>query len=350
MANVITTPNMMLPTPVPGQDPGPDYGANNNSCFNILDSHNHSAGSGVPITPLGININTPLQFNNNIASTIYGLSFSAPATSGATSFLYTAPQSGGGINDLFFNDGAGNVIPITKAGIVNAVASSIPGESYSGGTFTWKQGAGSSTPANFDIGSIVIRPNTAATTNGITMSPPAAISSAYNLVLPALPASTLFVTLDSSGNLSTATSIAGTQLATGTLTGAQMANATITGTQVASNINLAGKAAQESSKNLVVSNTNATNSLAIIRGTCDSAGNIVSGEGFTVNHSGTGTYIISYSTSFNDAPAMTATGVNTAMTAQLTSIGASSVTLTTRVAGGGITDIAFSFIIIGQRA
>lgn len=227
MSNVIISPNMLLPVPVVGVDFGPDWANNLDSSLNIIDGHNHSPGSGVQITPLGLDINTNLNIQGNDLINVSGVDFSAPASSSALTRLYTNTQTGGGVVDLFYNDGAGNVIPITKAGIVNSTASSIPGESYSGGTFTWKQGAGSTTPANFDIGSVTLRPNIAATTYGITLSPPSGISSQYSLVLPALPGATSFVTLDSSGNLTATISISGG------ITGAMIANATITGSNIA---------------------------------------------------------------------------------------------------------------------
>ncbi len=201
MADVIITPNMSLPTPTPGVDPGPDYGNNNNQCFNIIDGHNHTPGSGVQITPLGLDINIDLPIGGNDLTQVGGIDFISPGTSSETLRLYTAPSTGGGIDDLFFNDAAGNVIQLTKAGIVNATAASIPGQSYAGGTFTWKQGAGSTTPANFDIGSIIIRPNVAATTYGVELTPPSGISSQYDLVLPAIPSTTSILQLDNSGNI-----------------------------------------------------------------------------------------------------------------------------------------------------
>lgn len=184
-----------------GSDSGLMWEQNLNSSLNTVDFHNHSPGSGVQITPQGMNISSNLNFQNNSASNIYGLMFSSSGASVATGLLYTAPSSGGGINDLFYNDFAGNVIQLTKAGIVNAIASSIPGESYSGGTFTWVQGDGSTTPANFDIGSVTIRPNTAGTTNGINIQTPSGISSSYALVMPSLPPAQQIMTLDNSGNI-----------------------------------------------------------------------------------------------------------------------------------------------------
>ena len=227
MANTIVSPNMNLPVPVPGVDPGPDYANNLNSSLNIIDGHNHTVGSGVQIPPAGLDINSDLTFQGNSPTNVYSVEFSNSASTSAILTLYTAPSPGGGIDDLFYNDAAGNVIQLTKAGTVNATIASLPGQSYAAGTFVWKQGAGSTTPANFDIGSITIRPNTASTTNGITVSPPSAIASAYDLVLPALPGSTLFMTLDSSGNISTAADIQPTQIASGSIQGSLIAAATV---------------------------------------------------------------------------------------------------------------------------
>jgi hypothetical protein len=222
-------------------EPGPQYAADNNESFTILDSHNHSPGSGVQITPAGLNINTDLTFQNNSATNVYGVQFSVPAASSNLTFLYTNAQSGGGITDLFFNDGAGNVIALTKAGEVNATLASLPGESYAGGTFTWKQGAGSTTPANFDIGSVTIRPNVAATTYGVVLNPPSGISSIYDIQLPFVPSTnTSFLQIDTSGNMSATIPI------TGGITGTNIANGTITNSNISTSAAIArSKLAQD---------------------------------------------------------------------------------------------------------
>lgn len=230
MSNYLVTPNMNLIAPNPANannpEPGPQYALDQNQTFFIIDSHNHGPGSGVQITPTGLNISTNLNFQNNSPYNVYSVVFSAPAPTSNLTTLYTNTQSGGGIIDLFFNDGAGNVIALTKAGLVNATIASLPGESYSGGTFTWVQGDGSTTPANFDIGSITIRPNVAATTFGVVLGPPSAISSQYNIQLPTLPVTTSYVTIDSSGNMGIDNTAS--LIAAGSIVGTQIANQTIT--------------------------------------------------------------------------------------------------------------------------
>ncbi len=367
MANF--SPNMNLQLPVVGVDTGRTWELSIDSNSNIIDAHDHSPGYGVPITPLGFNINSDLSFNDYSATSIRGLLFSNPSVSSSLTFLYTAAQSGGGVFDLFFNDGAGNVIPITKAGIVNAVASSIPGESYSGGTFTWVQGAGSTTPANFDIGTITIRPNTAGTTNGVILQPPAAIASLYGLVLPLVPAALSFMTLDASGNFLTSIPFANG------ITASNIANGTITGTQITSSVALAGSPSaavaifpsgtsfaqlratttkmlvtlDNASANpyaLVLSTIPAT-PLKIIRGEVNASGTKISGEGFTSSRFSAGVFVITPSIAFADVPACSATPVTQQLTPNTPTLGASSITIAFYNTAGVQTDTIFSFMLIG---
>lgn len=58
-----TTPNMGLILPDPQVTAGPNYASLNDAAFQAIDSHDHSAGSGVPVPTSGININASLDFN-----------------------------------------------------------------------------------------------------------------------------------------------------------------------------------------------------------------------------------------------------------------------------------------------
>lgn len=188
--SILISPNMSLPVPVVGTEQGPDYALDVNSCLTLIDGHDHSPGSGVQVTPAGLNINTTLTFNSQQATNVLSVSFTAQGTASAVlQSLSVAPgtESPDPIQDLWYTDGAGTAIQITAGGLVNSTVGSLPGESYSAGTFFWKQGTGSTIPANFDIGSIVLRPNVAATSFGTTLQPPSAIASAYTLTLPPDP-------------------------------------------------------------------------------------------------------------------------------------------------------------------
>lgn len=196
------SPNMTLVIPSVGITDGPEYAEYINACLEIIDGHDHSTGSGVQITPAGINISSELSFNGYPATQLQYIQLENQSSIDTLQALYVKPGGEGTpINDLWYNDGNGTAIQLTKDGVVNALLASLPGQSYGGGTFTWKQGTGSTVPANFDIGDITIRPTTAATTYGITLTTPPAIASAYTLVLPALPAAQKFMTLDASGNI-----------------------------------------------------------------------------------------------------------------------------------------------------
>lgn len=201
----IVSPNMSLSIPTVGQEPGPQYAFDVNTSLTLVDQHDHSPGRGVQITPSGININADLSFNSHSAINLINATFiSQSSGSAALQSVYVAPGSESpALQDLWYNDSAGNAIQITAGGQVNATAATIPGESYAAGTFFWKQTQDSlpTTPANFDIGSVTIRPNTALTTLGVTLSPPSAIASAYTISLPLLPSQTSFLTIDPSGNL-----------------------------------------------------------------------------------------------------------------------------------------------------
>ena len=123
MANYLVTPNMQLPNPVAGVDPGPDYADNIQSSFDIIDGHNHSAGNGVLINPNGLNINADLPFGGNNATALRSSRFiPQPAPLSLATDLGCLYVSG---VDLYYNDGNGNQIKITASGTVNATSSGI---------------------------------------------------------------------------------------------------------------------------------------------------------------------------------------------------------------------------------
>lgn len=203
MADVTLSPNMALPVPIPGVDSGPQYAIDLNSCLAILDQHNHTAGSGVAITPSAININSALTMNNQYLTNIGALTLFPQVSTPPLGSIYE-----NGV-DLYYIDGAGNVIRITQSGSVSGASGTITGlpsgtasASFGAGVFTFQ--AATNTPANLDGGSIVLRNNTASSF-GLTLAPPNAMGANYGLVLPSIPAQTNVMTLDSSGNMGSAT-------------------------------------------------------------------------------------------------------------------------------------------------
>lgn len=205
MANTTISPNMGMPIPVVGQDPGPDWATNIDSSLFIVDSHNHSAGQGVPITPDGLNISTDLPMNGNNLLTTRSVRFlpqnSPLANADDLGCIY---ESG---VDLYYNDGSGNQIRITQSGAVTGATGTITGlpsgtasASFAGGTFTFD--SATNTPATMAVGPLIIG-RQVANPKTVTITPNAAQPSNYGLTLPiALPATSGLLQSDSTGGLS----------------------------------------------------------------------------------------------------------------------------------------------------
>lgn len=207
------SPNMNLRIPAVGNEAGPDYAIDINfDLLSVIDSHDHTAGKGVQITPAGLNINTALAFNDNFATSVAGVTFQAQLSTPGLGTIY---ESG---VDLYYVDGIGNNIRITQSGGVAGTPGSIGGlvspasATYvpSSQTFVWQSNVGIA--ANMDAGAYLFRNLSPNSTNAITLQAPAALASNYTLTLPAIPASQKFMTLDASGNIAAPWSVDGSTI------------------------------------------------------------------------------------------------------------------------------------------
>jgi hypothetical protein len=211
MADYTTSPNMGLSIPSVGTDPSPDWANNINASLTVIDQHNHSSGEGVQITPDGMNINVDLAFNDNNATELRSVRFQSQSLnlSGAQDLdcLYVV-----GV-DLWYNDGNGNQVQISKNGGINATSSSISsGTATAGfvaGTLVVDQAA--NTPGNIEGGSILIG-NNVANSKFVTLAPTGILSLNYQLSLPLLPAQQSFMTLDQFGNMAAPWTVDGTSI------------------------------------------------------------------------------------------------------------------------------------------
>lgn len=75
---------MGLVLPTVSVTPGPTYATENNTAFTTVDSHDHSTGKGVQITPAGINITSDLEFNSNDATELRTTRFDSQSAALAT--------------------------------------------------------------------------------------------------------------------------------------------------------------------------------------------------------------------------------------------------------------------------
>lgn len=214
MANTVISPDMGLPVPVVGEDPGPDWANNINACLSVIDSHTHTSGSGVPITPEAIDINSDLTFSSNNATDLRSVRFTPQSSpiAGASDLGALYEQ---GV-DLYYVDGAGNQVRITQGGSVTGSSGTITGlpsgtasASYAAGTFTFQ--SATNTPAALNVGPITLGQQVASGKN-VTISAAVSQASNYNLTLPVAQAVTnsSAIVSDTSGNLSYVVLVAGT--------------------------------------------------------------------------------------------------------------------------------------------
>lgn len=237
MAETVNSTNMNLPVPQVGIDPGPQWGEDLNSCLTLIDAHDHSTGSGVRITPDGMNINEDLSFQTTSSITnLYTANFTSQvAALTGTNFLSFI----GG--NLYVNDSSGNQIPITSGGGVAGSPGSIgsltspAAATYTAGSklFTWT--ADTAKSAAMDNGAVTIRETNVASAKGITLQSPTGLGADYSLTfLTGLPVSTQLINVSSSGAMGNITYDAVGQAMTSTGANAIAASRTrATGTTVA---------------------------------------------------------------------------------------------------------------------
>jgi hypothetical protein len=271
-----TTPQMNLLGITIGTDTGLTIENNYNTNVGTIDGHNHTSGLGVPITPAGLSISADLPFGGNNATLLRSVRFNPQSTtlSGASDLgcIYEV------VGDLYYNDGSGNIIRITSGGAVNATSSGISSGSATASFISsvLVVNAAANTPANIQAGSILLGNNVAAS-KYLTLSPPNAMPANYTLVLPSIPATNSFVTLDTAGNLSTAGSITATQIAAGSIQPAQISPNSLSDTQIAAggigtaslaNLSVTvAKAATATSSTVNWSTTSTTTSVSVSGGT-----------------------------------------------------------------------------------
>lgn len=208
---------MHLQIPTPSEQGGPQWAIDVNQCFTTVDAHDHSPGYGQQITPAGLSINADLPMGNNNLTGTRTVRFqpqvSAPATAADLGCLYEV-----GV-DLYYKDGSGNAVRITQGGSVAGASGTITGlpsgtasASYNAVTPAFVFQSATSTAAIIDGRSFILR-NSAASSKGLTLSPPAAMSADYEITLPANPVSTKILTMTSLGVMSAAYTLDGSTIA-----------------------------------------------------------------------------------------------------------------------------------------
>jgi hypothetical protein len=266
------SPNMNMPIPVVGEQSGPEWASDLNASLGIVDTHNHTPGQGVQLTPDSLNINSELEMNNNSLVGTGAVTFQPGAS--PSSVNGSLSESG---DDLYYTDGNGNQVRITQSGSVvgspgsiTSLASPASATYVSGSqTFVWESGV--NVAANMDAGSILLRNLSPNSTNALTLSPPAALGSNYTVTLPPLPASQKIMTLDSSGNMSAPYVVDGSTLEISSNT-IRVKDAGITNAKLADNsvstakiIDAAVTSAKIASDTIVNANINSSAAIALTK-------------------------------------------------------------------------------------
>ena len=212
MANYVTSPNMNIVVPIPGLEVSPAWA---NELYTALvatiDSHDHTPGHGVPVTPQGMSITSPLAFLEQPAQRLGAAYFTPvaaqPAAGPTTNGLYVYTDPVSHVANLWYNSATGPV-QITVGGSVAGSQGSITGLAapayvqYSTGTYSFYTTA-SNYLGNLNVGSVSIGPT------GITNPPAVTLAatptgSGYTLTFPAaVPAGTYPVSMSNTGQLST---------------------------------------------------------------------------------------------------------------------------------------------------
>lgn len=202
MSNFILTPNMSLTVPITGVTVGPDWANEVNASLVLIDNHNHAQGSGVAITPAGLNINSDFPLQGNNLTLVRTVRFQVPSIQPASASDLLCLYSFG--QDLYYRDGAGNQVRITQGGSITGAAGNITNltspasVTYVSGTTTFVFQAAANTAGNLDAGAVILR-NLTASSKGLTLSPPSAMAADYTITLPALPLSATSILSISTG-------------------------------------------------------------------------------------------------------------------------------------------------------
>lgn len=200
----VLTPNMNLIQSTINVDSGLEWEQNLNASETIIDRHNHSPGSGVQITPDGLNLDADLDFLSNNAIDLRSVRFNpqvSPLAGDAD--LGCLYESG---VDLYFNDANGNQIRITQGGGIAGTSGSIANltppasVSYDVGVPSFVFQSDVNVAASLDGASLILR-NFTVSSNSITIEAPTPLPSSYAVILPqSLPSTLAAWSSDASGN------------------------------------------------------------------------------------------------------------------------------------------------------
>lgn len=120
MSDTTSTANMNLTLPVPSERSGPDYAVDINTAISTIDSHDHSTGKGVKVTPAGLDMTTDLDMQGNNLNDVRTVRFENQSAALNSSSDVCTPYFY--LGDLWVNNGAGTAVQVTSGSTVLAAA------------------------------------------------------------------------------------------------------------------------------------------------------------------------------------------------------------------------------------
>lgn len=118
----MATTNMTLILPTVSATLGPLWATELNTALTLVDSHDHSTGKGVKITPSGLNINTDLSLQSNDLTLVRTVALNSQAATLSASDVRAVYSV---LGDLYWNNGSGTAVQITSGASVQSSASTI---------------------------------------------------------------------------------------------------------------------------------------------------------------------------------------------------------------------------------
>lgn len=183
----MSTPYMNLNLPTPSTTLGPTWASMLNTALSAVDSHDHTNGKGLPVTPAGMLINAALDFAGYAASDVGSVQLSTLAN-----YLLTPSNIHSVNGDLVWTNSSGVAVPITSGSAVVGAPGNIQnlgppaGAAYDALTSTFQWFSGSGVMAGLDAGSLILRESNNALGNAVQIQAPPTPTT-WTLTLPNSP-------------------------------------------------------------------------------------------------------------------------------------------------------------------
>ena len=204
-----TTDNMSLVLPT--EDGSSDtWDTLLNAAFELIDSHDHSGGKGVPVPTAGIEIDANLPFGGFAATGLKAATFNAIATS-AMSGLTCALFRNSADNELYWRTSTGVNVKVTDGtGLNSTLLGGFTGDyglgdeeaEYTSSSAIYDFRSAATTRAKIDCSDIRLYEHGSGITNAVKLKSPAGLAASYSLEMPgALPSATKLLKSTTAGVL-----------------------------------------------------------------------------------------------------------------------------------------------------